>query len=247
MDHEQITVQYVRHSGDDLSVVDAARVSYAAESGALGWTGVEDGPMIPELHDRDKKLIRYLADHKHYSPFNHAFVTFRCTAPLFAMAQLKKSEYMPWNEISRRYVDSEPEFYWPNEWRGRPRKGNSKQGSEGHITISDDIIEDSYDGAMLSYRTLLEVGVAPEMARMVLPQSMLSSWIWSGSLKAISKMCSLRCASDTQYESRVVANQISDIMRGLFPVSWAALMGEAYPYIRPMSDDERQRAKEKAA
>ena len=246
MGKEQITVQYVRHSGDDLSVVDAARVSYDAKSEALGYTGKEGGPMIPELHDKDKKLIRYLADHNHYSPFNHAFVTFRCTAPLFSMAQLKKSEYMPWNEISRRYVDSEPEFYSPDEWRGRP--ANSKQGSDGIVEVRGSVpVGRAMYACRDAYEGLLKAGVAPEMARMVLPQSMLSSWIWSGSLKAISKMCSLRCASDSQYESRVVANQISDIMRELFPVSWAALMGEAYPYIRPMSDKERQRAKEKAA
>ena len=162
------------------------------------------------------------------------------------MAQLQKSEYVPWKAISRRYVDSEPEFYSPDEWRGRP--ANSKQGSDGIVEVRGSVpVGRAMYACRDAYEGLLKAGVAPEMARMVLPQSMLSSWIWSGSLKAISKMCSLRCASDSQYESRVVANQISDIMRELFPVSWAALMGEAYPYIRPMSDKERQRAKEKAA
>ena len=240
---EQLTVDYVRHSGDDLSVVNAARVSFESESEALGYTGIDDKPMVPVIHDRDRKLIKYLANHEHFSPFNHAFVTFRCTAPLFVMGQLKKHEYMPWNEISRRYVDTDPEFYVPDEWRGSPT--NSKQGSSDEIITE---LEDNYfgeyssfnqdtycphksleghhDESLAYYNLLIRNEVAPEMARMVLPQSMLSSWIWSGSIKAVSKMCKLRCASDTQYESRVVANKISDIMKELYPVSWDALMDQ---------------------
>jgi thymidylate synthase (FAD) len=217
---EQLTVDYVRHSGDDLSVVNAARVSFESESEALGYTGIDDKPMVPVIHDRDRKLIKYLADHEHFSPFNHAFVTFRCTAPLFVMGQLKKHEYMPWNEISRRYVDTDPEFYVPDEWRGKSE--DKKQGSEG-------VIENINISAALMiaegmYKSLLDRNVCEEQARMVLPQAMLSSWVWSGSIKAVSKMCKLRCASDTQYESRVVANKISDIMKELYPVSWDALM-----------------------
>lgn len=217
---EQLTVDYVRHSGDDLSVVNAARVSFESESEALGYTGIDDKPMVPVIHDRDRKLIKYLADHEHFSPFNHAFVTFRCTAPLFVMGQLKKHEYMPWNEISRRYINSKPEFYTPDVWRGKAT--DKKQGSEGvieNINISAALmISESM------YKSLLDRNVCEEQARMVLPQAMLSSWIWSGSIKAVSKMCKLRCASDTQYESRVVANKISDIMKELYPVSWDALM-----------------------
>mgnify|MGYP005986811733 CR=1 FL=1 len=219
---EQLTVDYVRHSGDDLSVVNAARVSFESESEALGYTGIDDKPMVPVIHDRDRKLIKYLADHEHFSPFNHAFVTFRCTAPLFVMGQLKKHEYMPWNEISRRYVDTDPEFYVPDEWRGKAT--DKKQGSEGvieNINISAALMI-----AENMYKSLLDRNVCEEQARMVLPQAMLSSWIWSGSIKAVSKMCKLRCASDTQYESRVVANKISDIMEELYPVSWDALMDQ---------------------
>jgi thymidylate synthase (FAD) len=219
---EQLTVDYVRHSGDDLSVVNAARVSFESESQALGYTGIDDKPMVPVIHDRDRKLIKYLADHEHFSPFNHAFVTFRCTAPLFVMGQLKKHEYMPWNEISRRYINSKPEFYTPDVWRGKAT--DKKQGSEGvieNINISAALMI-----AENMYKSLLDRNVCEEQARMVLPQAMLSSWIWSGSIKAVSKMCKLRCASDTQYESRVVANKISDIMEELYPVSWDALMDQ---------------------
>lgn len=221
---DQIKVSLVEYSGSDLSVVNSARVSYAKKSQELGFVGTGDGPMIPVIHDVDKKLIKYLAEHEHYSPFNHAFVTFRCTAPIFVMAQLKKHEYMPWNEISRRYVDSDPEFYCPDEWRGRPK--NSKQGSEGVVNVGSSVpLGKVLYEAKSAYTELIKQGVAPEQARMILPQSMLSSWIWSGTLKAISKMCNLRCKPDTQYESRVVANKISDEMAELFPVSWYALTG----------------------
>jgi thymidylate synthase (FAD) len=138
------------------------------------------------------------------------------------MGQLKKHEYMPWNEISRRYINSKPEFYTPDVWRGKAT--DKKQGSEGvieNINISAALMI-----AENMYKSLLDRNVCEEQARMVLPQAMLSSWIWSGSIKAVSKMCKLRCASDTQYESRVVANKISDIMKELYPVSWDALMDQ---------------------
>lgn len=243
---EQITVEYVRHTGDDLSVVDAARVSYDKKSVALGYTGSSDSNMIPVIHDSDKRLIKYLADHQHYSPFNHAFVTFRCTAPVFCIAQLQKHEYMPWNQVSRRYIDTDPEFYTPDEWRGKPK--NSKQGSSGAAEsqyFPNIYAKEIHEKCLGDYRKMIAQGVAAEQARMLLPQSMLSSWVWSGSLKAVSKMCKLRCAHDTQYESRVVANKISEYMEELFPVSWAALMGKEYPTIRPMTVEERQRAKER--
>jgi len=267
---EQLTVDYVEHSGDDISVVNAARVSFDKKSDALGYSGIGDGPMIPVVNDVDKKLIKYLADHEHYSPFNHTFVTFRCSAPLFVMGQLKKHEYMPWNEISRRYINSEPEFYRPDTWRERSE--DKKQGSSSttietlhwmeldhELSTEEHPLWDNWEEPISEYTDyvygevsrlytlMIDNGVCPEQARMVLPQSMMSSWIWSGTVKAIAKMCKLRCKPDTQYESRVIADKISEHMHTLFPVSWSALMGTNYPRIRPMSDDERQRAKEKAA
>jgi len=133
---------------------------------------------------------------------------------------------MPWNEISRRYVDSEPELYQPTEWRGR--SVDAKQGSEGVTYPDPDIISFYEHTALRSYNELLEHGVAPEQARMVLPQSMYTEWYWSGSLYAFAKMCSLRCTPDSQYETRVIANLISDKMFELFTVSWDALRTVMY-------------------
>jgi thymidylate synthase (FAD) len=135
--------------------------------------------------------------------------------------QLVKHEYMPWNEVSRRYVDDEPEFYTPDVWRGR--SADKKQGSEG--VVNDVKIGDITLTAKVLYNSLIDRGVCPEQARMVLPQSTMTEWYWSGTLFAFAKMCNLRCAPDTQLETRLVANQICDKMRELFPVSWLALRG----------------------
>ena len=217
-----IEATYIDHMGSDLSVVNAARVSFGKKSDYI-YSGVDtNGPLEKALHQRDVKLIRYLAKHKHISPFGHAFASFHVKAPVFVARQLVKHKFLRWNEISRRYVDEEPEFYSPDVWRGR--SADKKQGSEGTITISDDIVEALYDDTVARYRLLLEIGVAPEQARMILPQSTMTEWHWSGSLDAFASMCHLRCKPDTQYESRLVADQISAEMAKLFPVSWEALM-----------------------
>ena len=198
-------VQYIDHMGDDLSVVNAARVSFGKHK---------------DLMDKsDTKLIHYLAKHNHKSPFNHAFATFHVKAPIFVARQLQKHEYMPWNEISRRYVDSEPEFYEPVVWRGRSE--DKKQGSYGIVDLKT---KPTHQYALQTYHNLLSDGVAPEQARMVLPQSMYTEWYWSGSLYAFAKMCSLRLKEDTQLETQEIAKQISDEMAMLFPVSWEALL-----------------------
>ena len=129
------------------------------------------------------------------------------------------------NEISRRYVDSEPEFYEPDVWRGRAK--DKKQGSEGVVKdIQTDALPQWHDDALRYYSMLLESGVAPEMARMVLPQSMYTEWYWSGSMDAFANMCNLRLKEDTQYETRLVAQQIDKVMGELYPVSWKALVHE---------------------
>jgi len=218
-----IEVTYIDHMGSDLSVVNSARVSFGKKSKSLGEVGIGDEPiMVPVLHDTDVRLIRYLAKHKHKSPFNHAFATFHVKAPIFVARQLVKHEYMPWNEISRRYVDNEPEFFHPTEWRGR--SDDKKQGSEGVIeslrpTYSKTLIKIAMD----NYKHLLSEGVCPEQARMVLPQSMMTEWYWSGSLFAFAKMCGLRLKDDTQYETRLVAQEIEDYMMDIYPNSWEAL------------------------
>jgi len=211
-----IEVTYVDHMGSDLSVVNAARVSFGKKS---DWMPrVHNGEQLV-LTPKDAKLISYLAKHQHKSPFNHAFTTFHIKAPIFVARQLQKHEYMPWNEISRRYVDSEPEFYQPDVWRGR--SADKKQGSEGVVDVGD--WGDTNWACLIAYKDLLSHGVAPEQARMVLPQSMMTEWYWSGSVHAFAKMCSLRLKPDAQYETRLVAEQIEDKMTELFPESWTAL------------------------
>jgi thymidylate synthase (FAD) len=211
-----IKATYINHMGCDMSVVNAARVSF--------------GKKIDRMYTKpeDEKLIRYLAEHEHMSPFGHCFASFHVKAPIFVARQLVKHKFLRWNEISRRYVDSEPELYEPKTWRGRAR--DKKQGSEGVVDVMDSYFHADELGNTISevtldlYHNLLAEGVAPEQARMVLPQSMMTEWYWSGSLDAFADMCNLRCAFDTQAETRFVATQISDRMRRLFPVSWAALV-----------------------
>ena len=222
-----IEVTYIDHMGSDLSVVNAARVSF--------------GKTHKFMTRGDTKLIHYLAKHKHMSPFGHAFASFHVKAPIFVARQLVKHKFLRWNEISRRYVDDEPEFYKPDEWRGRA--DDKKQGSTGSVDLdeidafhcNDSIMTNGNDGVYLAiqdtlsmYKTLLKSGVCPEQARMVLPQSTMTEWYWSGSLDAFSDMCILRCKEDTQFETRIVADEISACMKDLFPIAWGALMEAAY-------------------
>jgi len=224
-----IKVTYIDHMGSDLSVVNAARVSFGKNSKPLNHESLGDDPtMIPFLPETDTKLINYLARHHHKSPFNHCFAKFHIKSPIFVARQLQKHEYMPWNEISRRYVDSEPEFYRPTTWRRRSK--DKKQGSDGVVDISYKSISALAKHeiwCMKTYTQLLDDGVAPEQARMVLPQSMITEWYWSGSLYAFAKMCGLRLKPDAQYETRLVAEQIEDKMTELFPESWTALRAYA--------------------
>ena len=196
--------------GDDITVVNAARVSF--------------GKQVPgvELRDKDIKLIYYLADNNHMSPFGHCFATCHVKAPIFVARQLVKHKFLRWNEISRRYVDSEPEFYIP-EFRKAVK--NKKQGSGG--VINSENLRIRFERNMVSakhkYEYLLNQNVCPEQANMLLPQNTMTESYWSGSLDAWSDMCKLRCASDTQVETQEVAKKISVIMHKQFPVSWVAL------------------------
>lgn len=195
--------------GSDLSVVNAARVSFAK--------------VAHEMTDKDAKLINYLAKHKHKSPFNHAFMSFRVKAPIFVARQLVKHEYLPWNEVSRRYVTEEPEFYFPEYWR--KAADNVKQGSsdvEVEFTMLDPTSSTRF--ALADYQEMLRDGVCPEQARMILPQNTMTEWIWSGSLFAFAKMCKLRLDSHTQKETRENAEMIDKEASEKFPVSWKALM-----------------------
>ena len=216
-----IAVTYIDHMGSDLSVVNAARVSFGKQS---FWVA-GDGP--DRLKERDTKLIYYLAKHNHISPFGHAFASFHVKAPVFVARQLVKHKFLRWNEISRRYVSDDPEFYTPAAWRSQ--SDDKKQGSgENMANQSGPNAVQAYANrvAFDSYKAMLDRGVCEEQARILLPQSTMTEWIWSGSLDAFASMCNLRCKPDTQAETRIVADQICDKMGELFPVSWLALMDD---------------------
>ena len=224
----QIKATLKDHMGSDITVVNAARVSFGKTSQPVEWLnydyedGSRCGDLIAVLDGRDTKLVKYLAKHNHISPFGHAFASFHVKAPIFVARQLVKHSFLRWNEVSRRYVDDEPEFYVPDVWRGR--SADKKQGSEGVVESNANMLY--YNTMSLGlYNQLLDEGVAPEMARMTLPQSTMTEWWWSGSLDAFARMCNLRLPSDTQYETRVVAEQVSKVLGELFPVSWEALVG----------------------
>jgi thymidylate synthase (FAD) len=215
-----IDVTLIDSMGSDLTVVNAARVSFNKKS---EW-GSDN-----ELKSTDRVLISYLARHKHMSPFGHCFATFHVRAPVFVARQLVKHKFLRWNEVSRRYVDEEPEFFYPStsvtKWRGRA--DDKKQGSRGVVEISNkgiSALAKHEIWCVKTYRQLLEDGVAPEQARIVLPQSTMTEWYWSGSLDAWSDMCKLRQGEDAQEETRLVANSISMDMGTLYPESWAALV-----------------------
>ena len=212
-------VRLVDHMGSDLSVVNAARVSFAKES---EWDVVPEAGLVEwYLKVGDENLIKYLAKHNHWSPFGHASIQFHIKAPIFVARQLVKHQVgLVWNEVSRRYVDTEVEFYEPTEWRLAAK--DKKQGSSDK-TIEYDGVEPVYRLCKETYEHLLRVGVAPEMARMVLPQSMYTEWYWSGTLMAFARVCNLRCKPDTQVETQMVANQIDELAKDLFPNSWEAL------------------------
>lgn len=233
-----LSVELIDHMGSDLSVVNAARVSFDKESDWLGEAECPTNPItggkIPpykRLKDGDTKLISYLAKHNHWSPFAHAFASFRIKAPIFVARQLVKHQVgLAWNEVSRRYVDSEPEFYEPEYWR--KRADNVKQGSSEETFEPGDIddlglhFSDLVTDATEIYTRLLNRGVCPEQARMVLPQSMMTEWIWSGSLMAFSRVCKLRLDPHSQKETQEIAKMISEDMGQLFPVSWKALLND---------------------
>ena len=219
-----IKVTLMDSMGDDLTVVNAARVSFGKQSEGLGFSGTFTTTMTPILHDTDKRLIKYLAKHRHMSPFGHAFASFHVKAPIFVARQLVKHKFLRWNEISRRYVDDDPEFYEPDVWRDKSE--DKKQGSGGKSQsqyFPNIYVKEVADKALGDYKKMLVQGICPEQARMVLPQSTMTEWYWSGSLDAFSDMCNLRCKEDTQFETRIVADEISACMKDLFPIAWGAL------------------------
>ena len=222
-------VDYIDHLGDDLTVVNAARVSFDKES---DLEIVEEGdwpdkPPTLGLGQRDKKLINYLAKHGHWTPFSHPQIQLRYTVPIFvARQEFKHIVGFTRNEVSRRYVDDDPEFFIPEVWRSRP-EGSVKQGSGGVDWAKQEDIQEDYGaflGAALDlYQYMIQDGIAPEQARMVLPQSMYTSYYITGSLAAFARMYKQRSDNHAQKEIQDLAEMVKDVVQPLYPVSWAAL------------------------
>lgn len=205
-------VELLRYMGDDNAVCDAARVSF--DKLASSYT-----------QEQNEKLIKYLAKHKHWTPFGHTSLTFRIKAPIFVARQLGKHQVgLVWNEVSRRYVDSGPEYYYPLYWRAKAQ--NVKQGSSEEAvelpgpTFPSDVMEAAHQ----LYLVMLREYVCPEQARMILPQNMMTEWVWTGSLAAFSRVCKLRLDQHSQKETQEIAQMISDKIPKQFSAAWSALM-----------------------
>lgn len=211
-------VKFIDKMGSDLSVVNAARVSFDKVSELS-----DDG----SLKSGDERLIAFLARENHWTPFGHASLSFHIKAPIFVARQLVKHTVgLVWNEVSRRYVDTSPEFYVPTRWRRRNE--DKKQGSheDQFVDLSyseEQALHNIMQSSQELYENFLDISICAEQARMLLPQNMYTEWYWSGSLHAFARVCNLRCKKDTQKETRDVANQIDDIAKEHFPVSWKYL------------------------
>ena len=229
-------VDLIDYMGSDLTVANAARVSFDKQS---EWevTGYETQLVadrayveypINKLKNADEKLIKFLAKHNHWTPFGHCTLQFRIKAPIFVARQLGKHQVgLVWNEISRRYVDNEPEFYFPEKWR--KKNPDKKQGSYENEFVDLTFARDCQPKALIelckdAYNAMLEMGVCAEQARIILPQNMYTEWYWSGSLYAFARICGLRLKKDTQKETRDIADMIYKLAEKNFPVSWKALM-----------------------
>ena len=282
---EDISCEYITHMGDDLNVVNNARVSFDKQSQwkldfskdhkfgdhvlsdqdaglvrflATGFRKSEWNEMIQgvrtmsdlEIHRLFLKLRRHAT---HWAPMAHPHVQMRITAPIFLARQYVKHQIgLTWSEVSRRYVDDEPTFWFPDGWRARP-EGGIKQGSsdmcisglEGwklhldgdnyHYTRQNidpgEAAETYAEGAVGLYFDMLNAGVAPELARINLPQNMMVTWRWTGSLAAFARVCQQRLDTHAQKEAQILGNQISEIMEGLFPVTWDAMVGECLGHL----------------
>lgn len=220
-----IEVQLLNTMGSDLTVVNAARVSFSKES---EWAPIVEGceGVYGNLSDKDKKLIEYLARHNHWTPFAHVAATFFIKAPIFVARQLVKHQVgLVWNEVSRRYVDAEPEYFMPNGWRTRP-EGSVKQGSGDKFldAMWGQAAMEHMRGCHVWYMDAIAAGMAPEQARMLLPQNTMTEWWWTGSLAAFARVCALRLDPHAQQETQDVARSIHVQLSDVFPNSWKALM-----------------------
>lgn len=233
-----------KYIDDDLRYTPAAHslINFLARGCTSGeWDSLAGNLMNLSVYDFNE--VEHIMNHirhmpPHWTPFGHTAITVYVKAPIFVARQLGKHQVgFVWNEISRRYVDKMPEFYRPDVWRGKA--ADKKQGSAGaialnHVIVSSDgtrpgdydlacAFEDSQIDALGLYGALLDAGVAPEQARMVLPQNMMTEWYWTGNLYGFSKMFVARTDPHTQKETRDVAHMIGDLIEPLFPISWKAL------------------------
>jgi len=209
------SVELLESFGSDLTVVNAARVSFHKES--------------TEFSDRDTGLVKYLAKHKHTSPFFHPQIRFRLKMPIFVAREwFRHTVGFSRNEVSRRYVDEAPEIWIPTEFR--MRDANLKQGSKEESVAENSAVQELYketvEYIVATYDTMLEKKVAPEIARAILPQSMYTEFIETGSLAAYARLCSLRLDPHAQKEIQDYAQAVCSLLEPLFPVSWKALMAE---------------------
>jgi thymidylate synthase (FAD) len=229
-------VDFIDKMGSDLTVANAARVSFDKQS---TWDYDYEEDVDPDnrtvsdqytlcLKEADKKLINFLARENHWTPFGHCSLQFRIKAPIFVARQLGKHQVgLTWNEVSRRYVDSDPEFYFPEKWR--KKNPDKKQGSYEDEFVNLTFAEECQPKAVVNmarelYHAMIDMGVCAEQARMILPQNMYTEWYWSGTLFAFARVCKLRLKKDTQKETRDIADQINNLAEKHFPVSWKALM-----------------------
>ncbi len=216
-------IELLEHAGSDNSVANTARVSMQFDT---NWNS------LPENYTTEQrdKLIKYLATNKHTSPFRHTSITIRMKVPIFLARQLGKHQVgMSWNEVSRRYVATDFEFFTPSAWRLAP-DDSIKQGSAGNLSPASQTYTDAVYANMVkrceeTYDLLIQEGVAPEQARMVLPQSMLTEVIWTGSLMAFAHVYKLRIDGHAQVEAQEFAKELDSVIRPLYPVSWGALTG----------------------
>ena len=202
-------VTLIDYMGTDLTVVNSARVSF--------------GKKKDKFEPKDKKLITYLAKHGHWTPFGHVSLQFHIIAPVFVARQLVKHQVgLVWNEVSRRYVDTKPEIYTPKSWRRYAE--DKKQGSSDEIAWKRwTEYESLVKTCVGAYERMMANGICPEQARMILPQSMMTEWYWSGTLMAFARVCNLRCKPDAQLETRMITDQIDELSSVVAPISWKEL------------------------
>lgn len=221
-----MNVELLDYMGSDLTVVDAARVSFDKKS---EWESIKDNDGVTKkvLNNKDARLLKYLAEHNHWTPFSHPQITLRVTIPIYVARQLAKHQVGGTvNEVSRRYVKYVPKIDLPTQWR--KAADNVKQGSSDELVTIDPSMQIQLDKWLemteLLYGDLLLLGVCPEQARAVLPVCSETTWIWSGSLYFFARVCKLRLDPHAQKETREVAERISSILNEIFPESWNVLM-----------------------